>query len=202
MSEKADCPLCSKSLYYSGLKKHMFSKNHSDIWNAPSNRLRLQNCYNNGARNTIHIKNIFICFGCKIFTRRDIAHSCPNKTKTLEFIKSILNVPVRIPEIIPEAKTPPLPSLPPPADVEKLQKQLERLKRENTDLRQENQDIIERSEKSEAIFAEKEEVIEALKYVLKFLKSGHHSDIYETIMDNFEEDYQAVLKLIKNPDHW
>ena len=98
MSEKVDCPLCSKTLSYAGLNKHMFSKNHISIWNAPSYRTRLQNYFASGAKNTIEIKGIFICFGCKTFTRKDVPHSCPNKAKTLEFIKSILDTPVRVPE--------------------------------------------------------------------------------------------------------
>jgi hypothetical protein len=178
MSEKTDCPLCSKSLYYSGLKKHMFSKNHSNIWNAPSNRTRLQTCYNSGAKNTIQIKNLYICFGCKTFTRRDIPHSCPNKAKTLEFIKSILDVPVRIPE------PPALPTALPPApqvDVEKLKKEIAKL----------SEMLTESDGKNELV----DEFQSALKFVLKFVKS-ENPELHETIMDNLGEDYPSVLKLI------
>ena len=175
MSDKVDCPLCSKSLTYRGLNKHMFSKNHSHIWNAPSNRTRLQNCYTSGAKNTIQIKNLYICFGCKTFTRRDIPHSCPNKAKTLEFIKSILDIPVRVPE------PPPLTAPPPPqVDVEKLKKEIAQL----TD------DLFVADGKNELV----DEFQDALKFILKFVKSDN-PELYDTIKDNLD-DYPAVLKLI------
>jgi len=116
----------------------------------------------------------------------------------LKVVNDILDMPEFIVES-PEAKTPPLPSLPPPADVEKLQKQNEQLKREKKDLIQEIDDVIERSEKSEAIFAEKEKVASGLIWVLDYLKE---EECYESLMDNFKEQNQDLLKLIKNSDHW
>jgi hypothetical protein len=83
--------------------------------------------------------------------------------------------------------------------VEKFQKQIEWLKRENKDLKQENQDIIERSEKSEALFAEKEKVASGLIWVLDYLKEEM---CYESLIDNFKEQNQELLKLITNSDHW
>ena len=182
MSEKVDCPLCSKSLTYRGLNKHMFSKNHSSIWNAPSNRVRLQNCYNSGAKNTIQIKNLYICFGCKTFTRRDIPHSCPNKAKTMEFIKSILDVPIRIPE---PKETPVTQEAPAnPVEMEKLKKEIVKLKEE----------VYEADGKNELV----DELQDALKFVLKFIKSDN-PETCDTIMDNLDADYPSVVKLIKIP---
>ena len=155
----------------------MFSKNHSSIWNAPSNRTRLQNCYNSGAKNTVQIKNLYICFGCKTFTRRDIPHSCPNKAKTMEFIKSILDIPVRAPE----AKETPPPATPAPqVDVEKLKKEIAKL----TD------ELFFADGKNELV----DELQDAIKFILKFVKS-ENLELHDTIKDNLN-DYPAVLKLI------
>jgi len=177
MPDKVDCPLCSISLTYRGLNKHMFSKNHSSIWNAPSNRTRLQTCYNSGAKNTIQIKNLYICFGCKTFTRRDIAHSCPNKAKTLEFIKSILDIPVRIPE---PKEVPATPA--PQVDVEKLQKKIEILE----------DDISAANTKCERA----DEILDGLKFWIKFTKS-ENPETYETTMSNFEEEFPSLIPLLK-----
>ena len=183
MPGKTDCPLCSKSLTYRGLDKHMFSKNHSSIWNAPSNRTRLQTCFNSGAKNTIQIKNVFLCFGCKLFTRKDIPHSCPNKAKTLEFIKSILDIPVRVPEPkAPEPQGPPLPPQANPAEIEKLKKEISKL----------NDELFVADGKSEMA----DEFLEALKFWIKFVKS-ENPEVYETTMENFKEDYQSVLDVLR-----
>ena len=186
MSDKVDCPLCHKSLTYRGLNKHMFSKNHFDIWNAPSNRIRLQTCYNSGAKNTIQIKNLYICFGCKTFTRRDIPHSCPNKAKTLEFIKSILDVPIRAPEPkeIPVVTITPVAPPANPVEIEKLKKELAQVKDELFDADGKNEQI--------------DEILDALKFVVKFIKSDN-PEVYQTVMSNLNEDYPSVLKLIEKP---
>jgi hypothetical protein len=162
----------------------MFSKNHSSIWNAPSNRVRLQNCYNSGAKNTIQIKNLYICFGCKTFTRRDIPHSCPNKAKTMEFIKSILDVPIRIPE---PKETPVTQEAPAnPVEMEKLKKENDKLKKEIAKLTDE---LMEADAKNEQV----DEILDAMKFMANFIKS-ENPETYDTIMDNLDE---AVLKLIK-----
>lgn len=187
MSDKTDCPLCSTSLYYSGLKKHMFSKNHSHIWNAPSLRTRLQDCYNSGAKNPIEIKTIFICFGCKLYFRNDrYPHSCPNKPKTLAFIKKILDVPVIKPEpqVIPIPQDTPVVPPATPVEIEKLKKKISEL----------IDDVTEAQTKSEKA----DEILDALKYVLKFNKSDN-PEKHDTIMDNLEEDYPSVVKLIETP---
>jgi hypothetical protein len=95
----------------------MFSKNHMAIWNDRSIRTRLQTYFDSGAKNSFPIKDLFVCFGCKSFTRKDTPHSCPNKTKSLEFVKRILDVkprePEPKPEAIPDTQAPPLPPEPP-----------------------------------------------------------------------------------------
>lgn len=163
----------------------MFSKNHFSIWSAPSNRTRLQTCYTSGAKNTVQIKKLYICFGCKTFTRRDIPHSCPNKAKTLEFIKSILDVPPRVPE---PQDTPVVTAN--PAEIEKLKKENEKLKKKMEIL---EDDIDVANTKS----AKADEILDALKIVLKFIKF-ENPETHETIMDNLEEDYPSVVKLIKS----
>lgn len=183
MSEKTDCPLCSKTLTYAGLNKHMFSKNHSHIWNAPSNRVKFQNCFNSGAKNTIEMKMIFLCFGCKTFTRKDVPHSCPNKAKTLEFIKSILDVPVRIPEPKLEPQGPLLMPQADPNEIDKLKKEIVQLKDE----------LFEADGKNEKA----EEFLDALKFWIRFVKS-ENQELYETIMNNFkEEGYSSTLECLK-----
>ena len=176
MSDKVDCPLCSKSLTYRGLNRHMFSKNHSSIWSAPSNRTRLQTCYTSGAKNTVQIKNLYICFGCKTFTRRDIPHSCPNKAKTLEFIKSILDVPPRVPE----PKEAPVVTAN-PAEIEKLKKEIDKL----SDM------LMEADAKNEQI----DEILDAMKSMANFIKS-ENPETYDTMMYTVDE---AMVKLIKSP---
>ena len=193
MSDKTDCPLCSTSLYYSGLKKHMFSKNHSHIWNAPSLRTRLQDCYNSGAKNPIEIKKLFICFGCKLYFRNDrYPHSCPNKPKTLAFIKKILDVPV----IKPEPQVIPIPQIAQvvtanPVEIEKLKKENEKLKKKMEILEDDIDVANTKSEKAD-------EILDVLKYVLKFNES-ENPEKYDTIMGNLEEDWPSVVKLIKSP---
>jgi hypothetical protein len=177
MSDKVDCPLCSISLTYRGLNRHMFSKNHSSIWNAPSLRTRLQNYYTSGAKNPIQIKTLFICFGCKTFTRRDIPHSCPNKAKTLAFIKSILDVPVRAPEPKEVTATPV-----PQVDVEKLKKRIEILE----------DDVSVANTKCERA----EDLLDGLKFWIKFTKS-ENPELHETIMSNFQEEFGSVIPLLK-----
>lgn len=145
MSEKTDCPLCSKTLSYAGLKKHMFSKNHSHIWNDPKLRGRLQECFDAKAKNTVQVKTIFLCFGCKTFSRKDVPHSCPNKQKGLDFLKTILDVPARKPEAVaPEPKECSGGTLGASwqEEIETLKKENERLKKEIKELEEENQDLL------------------------------------------------------------
>jgi hypothetical protein len=90
----------------------MFSKNHINIWRNHWNRKKFQDCLDNGAKNPIQIKTVFLCFGCKLYFRNDnTPHTCPNKEKTLTFVKSILDVPaIKSEPKAPEAQGPPLPS--------------------------------------------------------------------------------------------
>jgi hypothetical protein len=170
----------------------MFSKNHSHIWNAPSLRTRLQDCYNSGAKNPIEIKNIFICFGCKLYFRNDrYPHSCPNKAKTLTFIKKILDVSV----IKPEPQVVPIPQIAPeppanPVEMEKLKKDYEKLKKKLEILESDINLANTKSEKAD-------DILDALKFVLKFIKSVN-PETHETIMDNLDEE---MLKLIEPLAH-
>lgn len=145
MSEKTDCPLCSKTLSFAGLKKHMFSKNHSHIWNDPKLRGRLQECLNSGAKNTVQVKSLFLCFGCKTFSRKDVPHRCQNKQKAIDFLKTILDVPARKVEVVaPEPKECSGGALGASGqeEIEKLKKENERLKKEIKELEEENQDLL------------------------------------------------------------
>jgi len=208
MTDKSKCPLCFKSLSYAGVSRHIFSEEHKkDLMVGLKKRdkyLRQELKIHPQFLPYIRIKsgNLHLCYGCKKCYQTSgtfqKTHTCPQMAEGLKVVNDILDMPEFIVES-PEAKTPPLPSLPPPADVEKLQKQNEQLKREKKDLIQEIDDVIERSEKSEAIFAEKEKVASGLIWVLDYLKE---EECYESLMDNFKEQNQDLLKLIKNSDHW
>jgi hypothetical protein len=193
MSEKTTCPLCPKILNYSGLKKHMFSKNHLSIWNDPRSRGRLQECFDGKAKNTVQFKNIFLCFGCKTFTRQDVPHSCPNKQVALDFIKTILDVPARKPEVVaPEPKGPPFMAspnspevqTPVPKDVLKLQR---------------NYDLLEkRNEMLEARCEKASDFLQLAQYFYNYIKNEDKDIFYAMISNAKEQGHEEAMSHLKN----
>ena len=203
------CFLCSKTIFHSAKKKHLFSKRHlSEIQNGI---LRARGVielwiakYEKGEKNPerdflppISLsgkgKYHIVCIPCKHIGETIKGHTCNQEAmkQNVCYFKNVLKHPEpQGPPKAPEPQGPPLVPQANPEEIAKLKKEIEQLEQDNQDLLEASNQTDDRCKKSETIY-------KALTYVLEFVKQDNY-ETYETIIDNLKEDYSSIIHYLKN----
>lgn len=196
MADRTTCPICSKSVAYSGLPKHIFSEEHKrDLMVGLKKRSKyLVPDLKAHPEYLPFIKckdtRLHLCYGCKKCYRTEASfktHTCAKMAEGLKHVNDILAMPEFTVEP-PEAKAPPLPPQATQAEVVKLQKQLDTVKSQFKVLEKDYDEVMERSGKSEAMFA-------GLAFLLDYLKQ---EECYDSVMENFREAHPDLMPLLKD----
>jgi len=199
------CFLCSKNISYAGKKKHLFSKNHLD--QIHSGILRKRDAlelwiaeYEKGKKSHLdHIPIIslspgsyyIVCIPCKHIGKALKGHTCSQEAmkQNVEYYKKVLSQPiVKVTTASIETQTIGVPGgdLGVPSDPKEIQK----LKTENELLKKQNDILEDKCQKAGLL-------CDALCYSISYIKEQDR-EIYQSIMDNLKEDYEGVLRYIKN----
>ena len=200
------CFLCSETIFHSAKKKHLFSKKHlSDIHNGilraktildtwislyDEGKKTLRDCIPPIPLTKKTGGSFIVCIPCKHIGETIKGHTCTNESMkdNVEYYKKILKQDIpKETRVSIETQTDgvpvPLGVASDPKEIQKLKKQIELLEKDNDKLEG-------KSEKAGLL-------CDALCYAMNYIKEQDR-EIYNSIMDNMEDDYNGVMQYLKN----